>query len=79
MDGDATPLVSTGYLAHRFGCSVSAIKGWERDGRIKPALRVLGSDRRVWPIGDLPRLEEQIDSLLRGGRRRRAEGVAVRA
>ena len=76
---DAGTLISTGYLARRLGCSLTSIKAWERDGRIQPAIRILGSDRRVWPIGDLPRLEEQVDSLLRVSGRRRVGEVAVPA
>ena len=72
---DGTALLSTGYLAHRFGCSMSAVKDWEREGRIAPALRVLGSDRRVWRSRDLPLLEEQIAQLLRGNGRRRVRAA----
>ncbi len=74
MDAPETDLVSTGHLARRFGCSMSAVKKWEREGRLVPATRVLGSDRRVWRVSDLATLEEQVGQLLRvNGHRRTKE------
>ena len=72
---DTGTLISTGYVARRLGCSLTAIKDWEREGRIQPAIRILGSDRRVWPISDLPQLEEQVASLLQRGNGRRGSAA----
>lgn len=62
-------LVSTGHVAATCGVSRSAVKGWEARGQIKPAIRVLGSDRRVWPASDMEVLKRQIAELKRGQRR----------
>lgn len=63
-------LIGTGHLARRLGCSPSAIKKWERQGRLVPAIRVLGSDRRVWRADDLATLEGQVERLMRDSGRR---------
>ncbi len=61
----APKLISSGGIASRFGVSREAIKTWERAGVIVPALRVEGSDRRVWQASDLPTLEAQINERMR--------------
>ena len=37
-------------VAERLGCSPSAVRLWEGQGRIPPAGRVAGTGRRVWPV-----------------------------
>jgi hypothetical protein len=57
-------LISSGGVASRFGVSREAVKTWERAGVIVPALRVEGSNRRVWQASDLPILEAQISARM---------------
>jgi len=40
-------------LAERLGCSPSAIRAWEEQGRIPRAGRVAGTGRRVWRLSDV--------------------------
>ncbi len=74
MGDGGTDLISTGLAAHTIGCPVSTLKSLERDGRVLPATRVLGLGRdwRAWRRADLPELEQQVASLLRGNGRRRS-------
>ena len=46
-------LVSIGGVARRLGVSVSTVRNYERAGVLVPAMRVEGSDRRVWRESDL--------------------------
>ncbi len=62
-------LISSGGIAARFGVSRESIKSWERAGVIVPALRVEGSDRRVWHASDLPTLEAQISARMKAAGR----------
>ncbi|MDP9364403.1 MAG: hypothetical protein M3Q10_09310 [Chloroflexota bacterium] len=61
-------LVSTGYVARHLGCSVTALKNWERDGTLPSTRRLIGARRewRVWPVSDLPMIEERVGHLVRG-------------
>ena len=56
-----------GELGVRIGYSVSGVKKLERLGVIKPALRMAGTNRRVWKGTDVPEIQEQV-------RRRREAG-----
>ncbi len=68
-ESDSSPpeLLSTGGLAARLGCSVSALKKWEKARLIPPATRLEGSDRRVWHTDDLVTIRERLEAR-RGAR-----------
>ncbi len=72
MDSRSLELVSTGFVAQRVGVSPESIKRYDRDGKITPSIRILGTDRRVWPTSALPVLEREIEDLLRKSGRRGA-------
>lgn len=76
MVAETAELISTGGLALRFGVSVQAVKKWDRDGRILPALRIDHSGRRVWRIEDLPTLDQQVAELRRVNGRSRERAAA---
>ncbi len=40
-------------VATRLGCSPSAVRLWEGQGRIPPAGRVAGTGRRVWRLAEI--------------------------
>ena len=40
-------------VAARLGCSPSAVRLWEGQGRIPPAGRVAGTGRRVWRLAEI--------------------------
>ncbi len=40
-------------VAERLGCSPSAVRLWEGQGRIPPAGRVAGTGRRVWRLAEI--------------------------
>jgi len=40
-------------VAERLGCSPSAVRLWEGQGKIPPAGRVAGTGRRVWRMTDI--------------------------
>ncbi len=73
MDRQSLELVSTGYIAQRVGVSPESIKRYDRDGKITPSIRILGSDRRAWPLSALPVLEREIEDLRRKSGRRGAQ------
>ena len=50
-------LLSTGAAARYLGISQSLLLKHEREGRIPPAHRVAGSDRRVYSLGDLQAIQ----------------------
>ena len=63
-------LVSIGGVARRLGVSVSTVRNYERAGVLVPAMRVEGSDRRVWRESDLSgitRRPTQIRPSIRSG------------
>ncbi len=64
-----TALISSGELARRLSRSLSGVKKLEREGRIPPSIVILGSGRKVWPLRDLPAIE---DALKNSRRRIRA-------
>lgn len=64
-------LISTGGLAARIGRSPSTIKYFEAAGVIPPAVRVEGSNRRVWRDSDVAVIEDLI------GRRTQRQPVRV--
>lgn len=49
----AEVLVSTGGAARRLGGSLTTVRNYERTGVLVPAMRLEGSDRRVWREADL--------------------------
>ncbi len=73
MDSRQLELVSTGYIAQRVGVTPECIKRYDRDGKITPSIRILGTDRRAWPMSALPVLEREIEDLLRKSGRRGAQ------
>lgn len=46
-------LLSTGEAARRLGISMSLLRRWEQEGKIPPAHRLAGSDRRVYSLQDI--------------------------
>ncbi len=67
-------LVSTGFVAHQLGCSLTFLKDAERGGKLPPTRRLVGVGRvwRAWPASDLPLIEERVGHLMRGNGRRRS-------
>lgn len=59
MEGN-DELLGPGELGSRIGYSVSGVKKLERLGIIPPAMRLVGSGRRVWKGADVPVIEERI-------------------
>jgi len=52
--------LSTGGLAERLGISHTRIRQLEREGTIPPAQRLMPSDRRMWPVEDVPAIAERL-------------------
>jgi len=53
-------LISTGALATITGKHPSTIKYLEARGVITPGIRVLGSNRRVWPASQIETIKAQL-------------------
>ena len=53
-------LISTGALATLTGKNPSTIKYLEARGIIAPGIRVVGSNRRVWPSSQVELIREQL-------------------
>jgi len=68
-------LISTGELAARVGRSPSTIKFLESRGVITPGIRVIGSNRRVWPSSQVELVKEQLKA--HSGNRSSVSGVAA--
>ena len=66
-------LLSIGGVAALVGRSPALLRVMEEAGEIPPALRLVGSDRRVYRVEDLPRIREAIANR-RGAGRPRAHG-----
>lgn len=66
-------LLSIGGVAALVGRSPALLRMMEEAGEIPPALRLVGSDRRVYRVEDLPRIREAIANR-RGAGRPRAHG-----
>ena len=73
---DATDeLLGPGELASRVGYSVSGVKKLERLGVIPAAVRLAGSNRRVWKGADVAVIQERIKQ--RRADLSRSSGVAA--
>jgi DNA-binding transcriptional MerR regulator len=55
-----TKFIGTGGLAERLGISPTRIRQLEREGTILPAQRLMPSDRRMWPLEQVPVIEERL-------------------
>ena len=55
-------LISTGELAARLGRAPSTIKFLEARGVITPSIRVIGSNRRVWPSAQTETIRAQLNA-----------------
>ncbi len=63
-------LLSIGGVAGLVGRSPALLRIMEQEKAIPPALRLVGSDRRVYRRGDLPRIREAIANRRGPGRPR---------
>jgi len=61
MTEQTDALLSTGGLATRLGVSQSAVKLWEREGVIPPAIVIEGSGRRAGRLVDLPAIRKGLE------------------
>ncbi len=61
-------LLSIGGVAGLVGRSPALLRIMEREGAIPPALRLVGSDRRVYRVEDLPRIKQAIANRRGPGR-----------
>jgi DNA-binding transcriptional MerR regulator len=68
----AEQFVGIGYVADAFGISPSALRKWEREGRIPAAARVAGQDRRIYRADDLVAIRAQVNQMRRRGDPERA-------
>lgn len=68
--------MSIGRVAALVGRSPALLRIMEQEGAIPPALRLVGSDRRVYRVEDLPRIKEAIANRRGAGRPRVHEIVA---
>ena len=64
-------LLSTGGAARTLGISVSLLMKYEREGKIPPAMRLVGSDRRVYAANDIEAIR-----AARGAAQQRREAAA---
>ncbi len=65
-------LLSIGGVAARVGRSPALRRIMEQEGVIPPTLRLVGSERRVYRVEDLPRIREAIANRRGPGRPRHA-------
>jgi len=65
-------LFSTGEAARRLGISQSLLLRYEKEGRIPPAHRVIGSDRRLYSAEDLETIR-----AIRAAKRVARQGAAL--
>lgn len=63
-------LLSIGGVAELVGRSPALLRIMEEAGEIPPALRLVGSGRRVYRVEDLPRIKEAIANRRAAGRPR---------
>jgi DNA-binding transcriptional MerR regulator len=63
-------LIGPGSLAKQCGVSARSLQRWESARELPPALRITGSDCRVWRAEDAPHLVKRINELKRKPRRR---------
>ncbi len=63
-------LLSIGGVAELVGRSPALLRIMEQEGVIPRALRLVGSDRRVYRVEDLPRIREAIANRRGAGRPR---------
>ena len=63
-------LLSIGGVAELVGRSPALLRVMEQEGAIPPALRLVGSDRRVYRVEDLPRIRAAIANRRGPGRPR---------
>ena len=61
-------LLSIGGVAELVGRSPALLRTMEQEGAIPPALRLVGSDRRVYRVEDLPRIRTAIANRRGPGR-----------
>jgi hypothetical protein len=61
-------LLSIGRVAALVGRSPALLRVMEHAGEIPPALRLVGSDQRVYRVEDLPRIREAIANRRAPGR-----------
>ncbi len=66
-------LLSIGGVAALVGRSPALLRVMEEAGEIPRALRLVGSDRRVYRVADLPRIREAIANRRAPGRPRTHE------
>ena len=59
-------------VAARLGCSPSAVRLWEGQGRIPPAGRVAGTGRRVWRLAEIDAFTGSEQTARRRDRRQTA-------
>lgn len=62
---DDTTLLSTGEIARRLGVSLTLVQRLEGRGDLPPALRIAGSDRRVWPSDRWPEIVRRFEARRR--------------
>ena len=70
MTNQAAELIGSGDLARTLGVPHSTVKRWDERGKLVPALRVSGSNRRAWRLADLPEIQRQVCALRGTGRRK---------
>ncbi len=70
--------IGIGVVADTLGVSTSALRQWERQGRIPAAARVAGQDRRIYRLDDLAVIRQRMTEMRAAGRRR-GNGDPVRA
>ena len=69
-------LYSTDEAARKLGCSPSYLRKLEGLGLIRSPARVVGSNHRIWPDGELPTIQAQIAARQSAGRPNRSKSSA---
>jgi len=59
-------------VAARLGCSPSAVRSWEEQGRIPPAGRVAGTGHRIWRLAEIDAFTGSEQTARRRDRRQTA-------
>ncbi len=65
----AEQFVGIGVVADELGVSPSAVRKWERLGVIPSAPRLIGSDRRMYRLDDVPMIRQRVREMRAAGRR----------
>ncbi len=67
--------VGIGAIATALGVCPSSVRKWERRGVIPTAPRILGSDRRLYRLDDVPMIRQRVNAMRAARRRRRSDPV----